>query len=202
MDNDLRELEALIDDLNGSITDLRDKQVDIKDSDLPSNMNLMLSGVSNSRAVDFLFSKNLDKVMDQLMSLVMSGDIEKILSSEAELKEILKAVGFGDDSFKGPISRSVMRSIKLSTDSKKFNSTTNSIKKVMLVMKNLKRQGKHIVDKEQKRKYDEAVYAIKQVVKMVSKVYKNRKLIKDKFYKGVNHIVNEENDMIILESIF
>ena len=86
----IQDLDQMIDSINTSIESMRNtEKEEIKDSDLPSNLQLMLSGVTNSRAIDFLFSTNLDKLMDKLLYMLESGEIEKILQNEEKNEYII-----------------------------------------------------------------------------------------------------------------
>jgi hypothetical protein len=192
MTTDLQDLEKLMDEVNDSIEEIRNRKIEVRDEDLPSNFKLLLTGVSDSRAVDFLFSHNVDKMLDKLFDLVASGDIEKILNNEEKMKDIFKDLGFGEGSFEGPVSKAVLKNIKTSVDSVKFAKIKSNMRKALLVMKNLERQSKYFRDPEQRKKYDEAVYAVKQIMKFAAKLYKNRKIITSKVFSGLNNIVSEE----------
>jgi len=190
--NDLHELEKLMDDVNDSIEKIRSKKIEVKNEDLPSNLKLLLSGISDSRAIDFLFSNNVDKMLEKLFDLVSSGDIDKILANEDKMKEIFKNIGFGEGSFEGPVSRAVLGSIRASVDSAKFAKLRDNMRKALLIMKNLERQSKYFKNQDQKKRYDEAVYAVKQIMKFAAKLYKNRKIINSKVFDGLNNIVRED----------
>jgi len=196
---DFQNLDSLIDDINNSIEDMRSSKVEIKDSDLPSNLHLMLSGVSDSRAIDFLFSGNIDRLLEKLFKLIESGDIEKILGNEDQIEKIFSSMGFGEGSFKGPVSKAVIAGVAKSIDSKKFNNMKSNLRKAKLLLKNLNRQAKYFKEPTQKKKYKEAVYAIKQVMKMTAKIYRNRNIISKRVYSGLTNIVSE--DFMPIESL-
>ena len=191
--SDLQDLEKLMDEVNDSIEQIRNKKVEVKSEDLPSNFKLLLTGVSDSRAIDFLFSHNIDKMLDRLFDLVGSGNIEKILNNEDKMKEIFKDLGFGEGSFEGPVSKAVLTSIKASIDSARFAKVKSNMSRALLVMKNLERQSRYFKEPEQRKKYDEAIYAVKQIMKFAAKLYKNRKIITSKVFDGLNNIVREES---------
>lgn len=191
---EIKKINELLDDVNGSIDEMRSKKIEVKDSELPSNLSLMIPGLSSSRAIDFLFSGNVDVLLDKLFNMVASGDIEKILQNEEKMKEVFQAFGFGEGSFEGPVSKSVIRSIQASTESAKFNKMKSNLRKAQLVIKNLERQARFLKDKEQRKKYEEAIYAIKKVLKIAAKIYKNRNLINKKVKRGLSNIVNEDID--------
>jgi len=72
--------------------------------------------------------------------------------------------------------------------------TVTTLKKYNLVMKNLKKAGKPLSGEEAK-KYKEAVYAIKRVLKLVARIYRNRKLVNKQVWKGLNNIVHEDYEI-------
>lgn len=191
----VQDLDRLIDSINSSIEEMRSSpKSEIKDSDLPSNLQIMLSGVTNSRAVDFLFSSNLDKLIEKLLNSLESGEIERILQNEEQLNSMFSSLGFGEGTFKGPISKRILSSIQSSIDSQKFNTMKSKLKKVQLIMRNLKRQAKYLKDPETQKKYNDAVYAIEKVVRLVAKIYRNRKIISKRVLNGLSNIVNEDHD--------
>jgi hypothetical protein len=183
----------MIDSINSSIESMRGEEArEVKDSDLPSNLQIMLSGVNNSRAIDFLFSSNLDKLLDKLMNSLESGDIEKVLQNEEQLEKIFSSLGFGEGTFKGPVSKRIIQSIQSSVDSKKFNTMTSKLKKIRLIIVNLKRQSRFLKDSELQKKYNDAVYAIEKVIKLIAKIYRNRRIISKRVFDGLSNIVNED----------
>ena len=72
-----------------------------------------------------------------------------------------------------------------------FKSLT-TLKKMNYIIKKLKQQAKKFPDKETKKKYLDSVYALKRALKIAIKVYENRKLINDRFKKGLMNIVKED----------
>lgn len=189
----IQDLDQMIDSINASIESMRNtEKEEIKDSDLPSNLQLMLSGVTNSRAIDFLFSTNLDKLMDKLLYMLESGEIEKILQNEEKMNTLFRSMGLGEGSFKGPVSKSILQNIQRSLDSKKFNTMTSKIQKIQLIMKNLKRQAKYLKDPELQKKYRDSVFAIEKVIKLIAKVYRNRRIISKRVIDGLANIVKED----------
>ena len=71
--------------------------------------------------------------------------------------------------------------------------TLGTYKKIRMIEKNLEHDGKSL-PKDQKEKYDEAMYAIKQLLKVAAKIYKSRKLVNKKVYNGVHNIIHEEEN--------
>ena len=70
--------------------------------------------------------------------------------------------------------------------------------RAIIVLKDLRYERKFIKDKETKKKYDDAVYAIYQGLKIINKIYKNRKMVNERLLKGVKNIVNESEELPII----
>lgn len=196
MENNEKTIKELIDSLNESIKDIREHPTEIKE--LPSNFEILVRGVSDSKALDFLFSTKLDKIIEGLFTQINSGNFEKIIENKDSLESLLNTM-FGEGSFKGPVSTTVLNSIQASVQSQRYQTMKSclgksmvTLKKINLVMKNL-RKSKSLFkdDKEKLKKYKEAVYAIKQVLKFAARVYRNRKIINRKVFNGLNNIVHE-----------
>jgi len=198
---DSQELEKLLDEINQNAEEIRNKKTEVKDSDLPSNLNIMLSGISDSKAINFLFSNNIDKLIEKLLALANSGDIDKLLSNEEAIKQFFKVLGFGEGSFEGKISKTVISSIRSSVDSAKFNKTKSSMKKAILVVKNLERAKQTLSSAEEKKKYDDTIYSIKKIFRLIAKIYKDRRVINNRVISGLSNIVNESESLEVLETI-
>ena len=106
-------------------------------------------------------------------------------------------MGIGTGFFNGRIGGRVVETIKNSVNSVKFQKTSSKIKKVLLILKNLKRNIKTYNDPIERQKYEEALYAIKSVISVIATIYKNRKKINGKVVKGLNNIIFEETDETI-----
>lgn len=148
--------------------------------------------------MESLFSPAIDKLLSKMFELIVNGDYESILTYEGQIKRISNAI-FGEGSFQGPVSTRVLSNLQNTMGSYKYNTmksclgkTMTNLKKVRLIMKNLKKGEKGINDKEELQKYRDAIYAIKQVLKMAEKVYRNRKLVNQKVYRGIKNIIHEE----------
>lgn len=190
-DNDL--LVKYLEDLNNSIEELQKQKNDsIDEKDIPSNFKIIMSGVSDSKALDFLFSSGLDKIVDKLFELITVGNFENLNNSLDQVNKIFEKLGLGEGSFEGPVSKTLVANIQRSVSSINFNKTKSNIKKCLLVIKNLKQQSKVIDDKEIKKKYLESVYALKRVLKLLTKIYKARKLIDEKVKRGLKNIIKEQ----------
>ena len=190
-DNDL--LVKYLEDLNNSIEELQKQKNDsIDEKDIPSNFKIIMSGVSDSKALDFLFSSGLDKIVDKLFELITVGNFENLNNSLDQVNKIFEKLGLGEGSFEGPVSKTLVANIQRSISSINFNKTKSNIRKCLLVIKNLKQQSKVIDDKEIKKKYLESVYALKRVLKLVAKIYKARKLIDEKVKRGLKNIIKEQ----------
>lgn len=190
-------INELLDSINNSINDIRSHPTN---GELPSNFQIMMSGIDGNKGLDFLYSSGADKLIDKLFELINTGDFEKILENEDKIKMITDNI-FGKGSFQGPVSTRVLNSIQHSMSSYKYQTmksflgkTVTQLKKIRLVMKNLEREKKNIKDKEELQKYSEAIYAIKQVLKIAEKVYRYRRLVNKKVFNGINNIIHEENE--------
>lgn len=194
---DDKTLESYLNDINNSIEEMQKLQNDkIDEKDIPSNFKILMSGISDSKALDFLFSTGLDKLIDKLFELINTGNFESFENALKELNKIFEKIGLGEGSFEGPVSKTIIRNIESSVSSINFNKTKNNIKKCLLVIKKLKQQARHIEDKEVKRKYLESVYALKRVLILVAKVYKARLLIDAKVKRGLRNIIKESYNQV------
>jgi len=198
-----KDLESIIDGLNTSIEDMRNKKIEVKKEELPSNLNLMLSGVSNSSALNFLFSNNIDKIIEKLFNIISTGNLSKLADSEDKIKDLLKELGFGEGSFEGPVSKTIISSVKATIDSTNYNKIKDNVKRAFYIYKNLKKERDKIDDKEIRKKYEEALYSIKKIMHFAYIVYKNRKIVNNRVINGLKNIVNESvSEDEFLESLW
>jgi len=196
MDNKDQSIKELIDSLNNSIQDIRDHPTKI--DKIPSNFEIIVRGITDSKALDILFSPKVDQLMNSFFKMIESGDFEKILSNTEYISKILDSI-FGPGSFQGPVSQHVLNNIQSSVQSYKYqtmksniNKTLVVLKKKNLIIKNLERgknNFKH--NSAEYKKYKDAVYAIKQVIKFAEKIYRSRKIINKKVFNGLNNIIHE-----------
>ena len=185
--------------LNSSIEDIR--QHPTKVDRIPSNFEIMVRGISSPSALDMLFSPKIDDLLNNLFKQIETGNFDKILSNQDSIEKLLNSL-FGEGSFKGPVSQSVLNSISATVQSRRYQEMRSNLgksivalKKVNLVLKNLQKNKKQFKDKpEEYKKYKEAVYAIKQVLKFAARIYRNRKIINKKVFDGLNNIVHENFD--------
>jgi hypothetical protein len=192
---DIKDIERLVAEINRSAQSIRNKKKSIKnidERDLPSNFSLMLSGVPGSKAFQTLFSTRLDVLMDNLMNIALSGDlmsnIEKFLSNEDELKKFLESLGFGEGSFEGPVSKTILDTVRNSIESMEYVKMDNDAKKVAFVYKKLRMKWWSFWNKpDLRKKYEQAMRAITDILEVVAKVYRNR----ERIVKGLGNIVNE-----------
>lgn len=192
-------IAELVDSINSSIEEMREEQIDPKKAkELPSDFEILISGVNGASGMESLFSPAIDKLLSKMFELIVNGDYESILTYEGQIKRVSNAI-FGEGSFQGPVSTRILSNLQNTMGSYKYNTmksclgkTMTNLKKVRLIMKNLKKGEKGINDKEELQKYRDAIYAIKQVLKMAEKVYRNRKLVNQKVYRGIKNIIHEE----------
>lgn len=202
MDN--RELDFLIDDINDNIEAmLSQSNDDTGNEDLPSDMEILVSGIVDIKALNHLFSGNIDKILQKLFDLVLTGDFETVLKNIEPLADSFMTAGItgGKQPFSGKISTSLLNSIQSSMESRKFNTMKSKLRKVLLVSKNLKRNAKNIKDPIEKKKYLDAAYAIHKTVVMASKIYKTRRLVNNRVKRGLNTLVNESHEVVHIERI-
>lgn len=193
---DERTIKELIDSLNNSIEDIR--QHPTKIDRIPSNFEIIVRGISDSKAIDMLFSTRVDTLISSLFKMIEVGDFEKILSSEESLKALSDTI-FGKGSFQGPVSKAILNNIQASVESEKYQTMKSnihkafvSLKKKNLVLKNLRKgAGAFERNSDEYKKYNEAVNAIKAVIKFTEKIYRSRKIINKKVFNGLNNIVHE-----------
>ena len=192
-------LNELITSLNSSIEDIR--QHPTKVDRIPSNFEIMVRGISSPSALDMLFSPKIDDLLNSLFKQIETGNFDKILSNQDSIEQLMNSL-FGEGSFKGPVSQSVLNSISATVQSRRYQEMKSNLGKSMvalkksnLVLKNLQKNKKQFKDKpEEYKKYKDAVYAIKQVLKFAARIYRNRKIINKKVFDGLNNIVHENFD--------
>lgn len=190
-------LNQLLDSLNNSMEEIRKHPT--KTTELPSNFEIAVRGISNSKALDLLFSTKIDKLISGLFNQIENGDFDKLLSNTEAAEKFAETI-FGNGSFKGPVSQTVLDSLQSTVQSYKYQTmksnlgkTMTTLKKINLILKNLQKAGKKFdSNSEEYEKYKNAVYAIKRVIKFAARIYRNRKIINQKVWKGLNGIVYEE----------
>ena len=193
-------ITELIDSINSSIEDIRNHPTKI--TELPSNFEIMVRGVQDAEGIESLFSPKVDKIISSMFSSIEKMDYTKILENKDIIMRIMDGI-FGKGSFRGPVSTTVLNSIQATVMSQKYNETKkylgktlNTLRKCNLVMKNLQRQQKNFKrGTEEYEKYKEAVDAIRAVLKFTARVYRNRKIINKKVYKGIHNIIHENYEI-------
>lgn len=195
MDNE-KTIKELLDSLNNSIQDIREHPTKV--DRIPSNFEIMVRGISDSSALDLLFSPKVDNLLESLFREIEKGDFDKILSNKDAIQSMMDSI-FGKGSFQGPISNSVLNNIQSTVQSQKYQTMKSNISKTIVILKkknmiikNLKKGKDNFkYNPELYKKYNDAVYAIKQVIKFAERVYRNRKIINKKVFNGINNIVHE-----------
>jgi hypothetical protein len=203
MPKELKDIEKMLAEINKNAEEIRKKKIKVKDSDLPGNVRLMLTGINSSKTLDFIFSSRLDVLLDKLMDLITTGElmnnVEKFFSNEDEIKKLFSSMGFGEGSFEGPVSKTILSSIKDSMEDPKYLAKKNEIEKVKFVYKKLNMKWWSFWNKpKERKKFERAMDAIKQILVIVGQVYKNRL----KIIEGLGNIVTESvQQPIIIEKI-
>jgi hypothetical protein len=192
MPKELKEIEKMLAEINKNAESIRKKKIKVKDSELPGNVRLMLTGLNSSKTLDFIFSSRLDVLLDKLMDLITTGElmsnVEKFFSNEEDIKKLFSSMGFGEGSFEGPVSRTILSSIKDSMDNPKYLAMKSEVDKVKYVYKKLNMKWWSFWNKPvERKKFEKAMDAIKQILTIIGQVYKNRL----KIIEGLGNIVTE-----------
>ena len=193
-------IKDYIDSLNNSIETIQANKIkfeDIKPEDLPSDFKLMMGpNAEDNKMLKFIFDTKLDRTIDNLLNKFLSGDFDAIDQYSDLIKKVFESVGIGEDAFTGPVSQTLLDTLSNSINSINFNTTKSKIRKCMLITKNLKQRAKTIDNKEMKKKYLEAVYALKQTLKFIAKVYKNKRILTNRVRRGLQIAIHEDFDFV------
>ncbi len=198
-------IEDLIREINTTVDDIRSQPLPEK-STVGSTLDLLIAGIPDIGALTTLFSAKLDDIMGTIFKYIENGDIDKAIQAMNKLVDLLGKIGIGKGTFKGPISKTVITTIIDSVKSPKYAMIKSNIskslttyKRMNYVLKELKRKTKTFSDRAQRKKYKDAVYALKRALKICIKIYKNRKLVSSRVIKGLKNIVTE--DVIVIERV-
>lgn len=193
MDKQENEIANLLDNINDSIKSIQANQ--ISTNDVPGTFNMMFSGASNGAIIKFIYDTNLDKLFDQLFDMLMNGDITEILEKCNSLENTLKTFDIGTDKiFNTQVSKQMISVMKQTASSDKFNKQKNNIRKAMMLLRKLKQDAKRVQDKETRKKYNDSIYAFKQILKIMATVYRSRKHINARMEKGIRNMITESVD--------
>lgn len=198
---DMSDLTQYATEALGFMKDLESDKKEYNDQEIPQHMSLQIDGISSTGGIDLLFAPYIDKIMDKLLDLFITGDYEQILEKLNNITSIFSKGGVGRGFFDGEVSQTIINSIKNSTRSLNYNKTNSKIKKALIIVRNLKRQMKRIPDPETRKKYEDAVYALTALTKMLKSIYKNRKYLNDRVLKGLKNFVFESNETVKIEKI-
>ena len=198
---DMSDLTQYATEALGFMKDLDSDKKEYNDQEIPQHMSLQIDGISSTGGIDLLFAPYIDKIMDKLLDLFITGDYVQILEKLNNITSIFSKGGVGRGFFDGEVSQTIINSIKNSTRSLNYNKTNSKIKKALIIVRNLKRQMKRIPDPETRKKYEDAVYALTALTKMLKSIYKNRKYLNDRVLKGLKNFVFESNETVKIEKI-
>jgi hypothetical protein len=188
------DLASYIDQINGIMDGVRDSFASSSASTgIPSTTSILLKGIASPAALEFLSSSKLDGAIDALFDKLLSGDYESVIRNSEALQALMQRAGIGEGSFQGPVSQNLQTAISNSMDSKSFAKTKSNIRKGYVVLWNMWKQGWKIKDRPTRKKYNDAVYAFKCVLKTASKVYSARKYVNDRMKRGVKNAINESD---------
>lgn len=167
----------------------------------PNELNMNINGLYSANSINYLFSPMVDQAIDKIMDIFLSGSYTTVLDKVKALTKTFETMGIGRGVFQGPIGSSILNTVEKSIKKIDLNKTTSKIKKGLTLLlhkkkmtKELKKEGKKIIDPVAKEKYDQAVAAFTSMMKMIYGIYRNRKYINDKVVNGLNNIVYEDND--------
>lgn len=158
------------------------------------NQVMSFAGLSDAKGLNLLFSPVIDKAIDNVLDMFITGNFDSVLSKLDNISNVLSNGGVGEGLFTGEISQRIITSIKNSMQSYKFNKTGSKIKKALIVLKNLKAQAKQIVNPETRKKFEDAMYALNAILKTLKSLYKNRKFVNDRLISGIHNLVKEDED--------
>lgn len=158
------------------------------------NQVMSFAGLSDAKGLNLLFSPVIDKAIDNVLDMFITGNFDAVLSKLDNISNVLANGGVGEGLFTGEISQRIIASIKNSMQSYKFNKTGSKIKKALIVLKNLKAQAKQIVNPETRKKFEDAMYALNAILKTLKSLYKNRKFVNDRLISGIHNLVKEDED--------
>lgn len=198
---DMSDLTQYATEALGFMKDLDSDKKEYTGQEIPQHMNLQIDGISSTGGIDLLFAPYIDKIMDKLLDLFITGDYNQILDKLNNITSIFSKGGIGRGFFDGDVSKTIINSIKNSTRSLNYNKTNSKIKKALIIVRNLKRQMRKIPDPETRKKYEDAVYALTALTKMLKSIYKNRKYLNDRVLKGLKNFVFESNETVKIEKI-
>lgn len=195
------ELQLYIDDINDSVNSLEKSDLKkISPKDLPSNMSFLLQGIGDSpNSLNFLFSNNLDKVIDKFFNMAMDGEFDSLIKGLDKLATMSNKAGIGSNTvFEGPIGSGIIKNIQSTVNSVKFQKMKifKMTRQLSLVVRNLKKESKKIKDPVMKKKNEDAIYAIQKLIKVAAIVYRNRKIVDDRLKVGIKNIVTEDHEHI------
>ena len=189
-----------IDSLNNSIESIQANKItfdSVKPEDLPSDFKLMMGpNAEDNKLLKFVFDTKLDRTIDNLLNKFLSGDFDAINQYSDLIKKVFESVGIGEDAFTGPVSQTLLDTLANSINSINFNTTKSKIRKCMIITKNLKTRAKSIDNTAMRKKYLEAVYALKQTLKFISKVYKNRRILTNRVRNGLKIAIHENFEFV------
>lgn len=184
-------LQATIDSINSNIAQLEEKRKELnKHPEKLSDTRIFMhiAGLDNSKAVQLLYSLNLDNAIDSVVQKFLNGDISDVSKYADKISKVLEMVGINGKSFSGEVSQIFLSTLKQSVNNQDFQKSKSNIDKMLMVLKNMKRETKVIDDPAVKKKYKEALLAFKKIIQLIKKVMKDRRII----MTGINNVVNEE----------
>lgn len=186
------DLQSMIDSINSNINSLDSTRKAIRGNRTGNRISdthlyLKMAGLENTKAAQLLFDTRIDTVIDGVVNKFVSGDFSDVEKYSDVIAKVFEDVGLGKNSFKGPVSQIFVQNLINTMDSMDFGKAKGNIEKMMLVLRNMKRQASAIDDHAIRRKYRDAIKAFRKILPILAKVYKDRRI----FANALHNIVNE-----------
>lgn len=188
--------------LTNSLDNLENIKKELNNEELPTDIKVMAHAIDptgKNKLMNFIFDTKLDYTLENMLNKFLNGNYEDVSKYADIIAKLLDAMGIGKDAFKGPVSQALMQNIISTLNTLDFSRAKSNIKKCFMIVGNLKKQASTINNPETRKKYKDAVYALKQMLKYASKIYKQRKLITYRAKAGMHNAINEEMDTTITE---
>lgn len=198
-----QDIKKILDEIDKEYEDIKNNPIEAKP---PSNLSLMLQGVENNKALDFLFSSGLDHLIDKMMNIYFQAEsIDAIINNKELIDSIAKKTGlYSKNKTKALITNKLYNALKEATSSEKFLKARTIMRKISLIIKKMKKEKKTITDKETRKKYEEVLDSFIKFFIFVAKIYKNRYLINEKVRNDISYVFSENLESyesnIVLES--
>lgn len=196
-DNEI-EIAGLLDNINDSIKVMQANNVEPES--VPGTFSMMFSGANNNAIMKFIFSSNLDKLLDQLFDMLMCGDFEDIINKSNDIEDMFNKFAVGSTKiFSSTVSKQFVANMKEAVNSKKFQKAKTNLSRAWTLIKQLKQKAKQIDNEAMRKKYEDTVYAFKKILKIMASIYGSRKNINLRVQSGIRNLLSESEDRSLYE---